>query len=185
MIGATDKKDIETDALLAEYLRVINEKDGHVHDLVAANQKLDCDLRKKDEKYKTKSKELKAEIERMTSKLEQQVAEQQKLLEENKALAQKNRVLDGALQKLQAELRTVATATEQSRREDDKARLATEQQLREERSTLNAKLGAAVEQARALQGQLQVCQQRLAESEKEASHWKVETQHMQRQFWRS
>src|SRR4051812_14235792 len=51
-----------TDALLEEYMRVINHKDSEILDLMAKVERLDVELRRKDDRYKIKVTELKSTL---------------------------------------------------------------------------------------------------------------------------
>ena len=53
----------DNDALLQEYLRIINAKDAEIYNLLSQVQRLDLEMRKKEDKYRSKLKELKSAVE--------------------------------------------------------------------------------------------------------------------------
>lgn len=84
----------QLDQLLEEYLRVINAKDGEIHELIRVLEELRCEGKKKDEAHKSHAQKISNELDkvmRKAKKLEQKnrTCEDQidKLVKENEALS--------------------------------------------------------------------------------------------------
>jgi len=148
-----------TDELLEEYLRVINNKDCEIHRLITEIERLNLDLKRRDDKYKSRFRQLKLEVDQAhtiaTADAKTRVeidAEVGRLTRENELLMQDVATLRTALQKSEDQLHGIQRASSKASKHETHCRQRLEQEFELIRIELEEKLRSALRRVHELEG---------------------------------
>ena len=178
-----------TDQLLEEYLRVINHKDGEIHRLLTEVEKLQLELKKKEDRYKSRLRELKIEIDQFQSTAELATRERQdesqefsRLRSENDVLKQDVATLRSALQRSDDQLQGLLKASTKAQKHESHARNKLEVEFKAIRTQLEERLRDALDRCAVFEAQVSHTGMQATTLDKEVTRWKVEAQRMQHEL---
>jgi chromosome segregation ATPase len=177
-----------TDALLEEYMRVINHKDSEILDLMAKVERLDVELRRKDDRYKIKVTELKSTLRDVQTTLSSaernkgdEARELRALQEERDRLMHDVSTLRATVQRHEDHLKGVLRTSTKAHRHEGVSRERLEHEMRELKRAYDEKAQSALDRIAALEVQLNAAQQRVTAVTEESHQARTEgKKHAQR-----
>jgi chromosome segregation ATPase len=179
----------ETDALLAEYMRVINQKDADILDLMGKVERLDVAGHKREERYRAKLADMKTAVLSFQSKAEGADSRHEgdalrydRLRTERDNLAADVVTLKGALQRHEDHLKGVVRSSSKAHRSDLSVREKLEQEVQELRRAYEGKAQSTLDRLGALEAQLSGSKRRLHDAAEDAHKWQAECQALQQQL---
>ena len=172
---------MSNDALLAEYLRVINDKDERIHQLLVEIEKLQLAQKRKDDSHKRHLKEIEGVIESLKSSVQKdqsQEAEIASLRKKNRALQSDVDRLNEAFKKSEADMASIAKDQAKWKKHEDHAKEKMRQQFDAERANLEKTLSTSASRVAVLESQVELLQGSREVGDKDALRWKVEAQRL-------
>jgi chromosome segregation ATPase len=179
---------MSTEQLLEEYLRVINNKDSEINRLIREVERLQLDIRKKEDRYRARLVGLKEEIDRFhqnstatAQQRQHEQAEMIRLASENETLLADVTTLRNALQKSDDQLQGLLKASQKAQKHEAHAREKMEAEFNAVRRALEEKLYDTMRRSGQLESDLAVQDRRLQDGEKDATRWRAEAGKLQQE----